>query len=107
LRIQEEKGFNSLVFNCIDKALKSLGESVAQSFFYQIEKNFHFPREEFVARPLEFIKCLEEFLGVAGSKIIERLIVQEIRSAFDLQTASSNSTLEVTIREAKKNFLTR
>jgi hypothetical protein len=107
LRIQEEKGFNGLVFNCIDKALKSLGESVAMSFFYQIEKNFHFPREEFVARPLEFIKCLEEFLGVAGSKIIERLIVQEIRSTFDIPTSSSNATLEGTIREAKKNFLTR
>ncbi len=107
MRIQVDKGFNVLIFNCIEKALKSLGESVALSFFYQIEKNFHFPKEEFVTRPLEFIKCLEEFLGVSGSKIIERLIVQEIRSTFDLPASSSNATLEGAIAEAKKDFLTK
>lgn len=105
MRNPEDKGFNSSIFACIEKALKSLGESVAASIFYQIEKKFNFPREEFASRPIEFIRCLEEFLGVAGSKIIERLIVQEIRTQFEL--TGSNYTLEDAITAAKKDFLTR
>ena len=68
------KGFNGLIFNCIEKALHSLGESVASAFFYQIENKFRFPKEEFASKPIEFIKCLKELLGVSGSATIERLM---------------------------------
>ncbi|HVB11559.1 MAG TPA: hypothetical protein VNE86_00395 [Nitrososphaerales archaeon] len=106
MRIQGQKGFNVEIFICIEKALQSLGESVGLSFFYQIEKKFHFPREEFASKPIEFMKCLEELLGTSGSVIVERLIVREIRSAFNLRASPSNSTMEGAIAEAKKNFLT-
>jgi len=66
LLIQEQKGFNVEIFNCIEKAVQSLGESVA-FILYQIEKKFHFPREEFASKPMEFMKCLKELLGVSGS----------------------------------------
>ena len=93
-----------MIFSCIDRALRSLGDSVAASFFYQIERKSGLPREEFATKPLEIIKCLEELLGVAGSKIIERLIVQEIRNTFNLPSSNA-TTLEVAIKAAKKNFL--
>ncbi|MHB1868023.1 MAG: hypothetical protein ACYCPP_03660 [Nitrososphaerales archaeon] len=106
MRIQEQKGFNGEIFICIEKAFESLGESVALSFFYQIENKFHFPREEFAAKPIEFMNCLKELLGNSGSVIIERLIVREIRSAFNLRVSPSNATMEGAVAEAKRKFLT-
>ncbi len=105
MRNQEEKGFNNLISNCVEKALQSLGEDVATSFFYQIEKKFQFTKEEFASKPLEFTKYLREFLGTSGADIIERLIVQQIRSAFDLSVSPSTKTLEGAVAEAKKSFL--
>ena len=93
-----------MIFACIEKALKTLGDGVSVSFFYQIEKKFGLPKEEFVSKPIEFIRCLEQILGVAGSQIIERLIVQEIRSTFELQ--GQIPTLNSAIESAKKSFLT-
>lgn len=93
-----------MIFSCIEKALKSLGDDVAVSFFYQIEKKFGLSRVELVSRPIEFINCLEQLLGVSGSKIIEKKIVQEIETAFDLRATAS---LEAAITSAKRKFLTR
>lgn len=104
LQNQGEKGFNSMIFSCVERALKSLGDDVAISFFYQIEKKFCLPREELVSRPLELIHCLEQLLGVAGSRIIEKKIVHEIEIDFDL---SSTTSLERAITSAKRKFLTR
>jgi hypothetical protein len=107
LRIQEDRGFNAAIFSCIEKALQPLGQSVALAIFYQIENKFWLPREEFVSRPVEFARCLKEFLGQSGGTTIERLIVNEIRSTFGLVPSQSNSTLVGVIAEAKKDFLTR
>jgi hypothetical protein len=105
LRNQEAPGFNGMIFACIEKALKTLGEGVAVSFFYQIEKKFGLPKEEFVSKPIELISCLEQLLGDAGSQVIEKLIVQEIKTTFQLQ--GSALTLESAIKSARRSFLTR
>ena len=53
LRIPEEKGFNSLVFNCIDKAMKSLGERRRHcQSFTKSRRNFISQERNLSLRPL-------------------------------------------------------
>lgn len=93
------------MFECIDRALRSLGDSVAISFYYHVESRYGLPKEEFASRPLEFVKYLSEFLGATGSSIIEKLILKEIRSSFNLVQSSRNATLDGAIEEARQTFL--
>lgn len=106
MRISKEKGFNSTIFECIETALKKLGESVAASILYQIEEKYKLPRQEFASRPLEMVKFLRTFLGPAGSAVVEKLIMKEIIASFDLTPSGQNSSLEWGIEEARKVFLT-
>ena len=104
--IPEENGFNGTNFDCIEKALNTLGVSVATSVLYQIEKRYQFPREEFASRPIDLVKYLRAFLGASGSAVVERLIVKEIVATFSLSSSQSNSSLEQVVEEAMKTFLT-
>ena len=106
MRISKEKGFNSTIFECIERALKKLGESVTASILYQIEEKYKLPREEFASRPLELVKCLRTFLGPSGSTLVEKLIRKEIIASFALNPSGSSSSLEVMIEDARKVFLT-
>jgi hypothetical protein len=105
LPIPEEKGFNGTIFDCIEKALNTLGVSVASSVLYQIEKRYQFPREEFASRPIDLVKYLRAFLGASGSAVVERLIVKEIVTTFNLSSSRLNSSLEQVVEEARKGFL--
>jgi hypothetical protein len=107
LRISEEKGFNGLIFDCIERALEMLGESVASSVLYQIETKYQFPRVEFAARPLDLVEHLRAFFGPTGFVVIEKLIVKEIMRDFGILSAKSYPSLESVMEQARKAFLAR
>lgn len=95
-----------MIFACIEKALESLGDSAASSILFQIENKYHFPRDEFASRPLDFIRYLREFLGASGSAVIEKMVIREIISAFKLNLPPRDTTFEKGLEEARKSFLT-
>ena len=99
-----ERGFNAKIFDCIDRALGSLGEGVKQSFYHQMKKRSNLTIDKFALRPQELIENLRHILGVSGSTIVEKLIVREIKASFGLQLRGGIE-LEEAIAEARKAFL--
>ncbi|MDA4131047.1 MAG: hypothetical protein OK457_09775 [Thaumarchaeota archaeon] len=99
-----ERGFNAKIFLCIDNALGSLGEGVKQSFYHQLKERSNLTADKFATKPLELIGDLRDILGTAGSSIVEKLIVREIRRSFGLNF-HNGVRLSDAIAEAKKAFL--
>ena len=104
LSFGEESGFNAKIFECIDKALDSLCEGVKPSFYHQIEEKYKLPKERFASRPLAIIEYLDRHLGPTGSAVVERLIVREVRKAFNLD-GEKNLQLSTVINDAKRKFM--
>jgi len=100
----EERGFNARIFQCIDRALGSLGEGVKESFYHQMKERSNLTVDKFATRPLELIENLREILGTAGSSIVEKLIIREIRLSFGLNLRHGTGLMQA-ISEAKKSFL--
>ena len=99
-----ERGFNAKIFECIDKALGSLGEGVKQSFYHQMKERSNLTIDKFATRPQELIENLRQILGVSGSTIVEKLIIQEIRTSFGLKL-QNGITLSEAISDARRTFL--
>lgn len=100
----DDKGFNGKISQCIDRALDTFGEGVKESLYYQIEKQYNIPKEEFVSKPAEIIEHLKKFLGATGSEFVEKLVVREIGKSFGLRF-DVNTSLSIAINEARSKFL--
>ncbi len=100
----DDKGFNGKICQCIDRALDTFGEGVKRSLYYQMERKYHLSREILATKPEVVIELLRLILGPTGSSLIERLVVREIRIAFDLKLGG-NSTLTDVMKEARQKFL--
>ena len=103
---EADRAFNIRIFACIEEALSNLGEGVTEAMFYQIRQRCSLPTAEFASRPAKLLKCLEDMLGSAGSKVVEGLIVREIRSAFGFAQSSPKIGLVQMIAEARQRYLT-
>jgi hypothetical protein len=99
-----EREFNAKIFECIDKALGSLGEGVKQSFYHQMKNRSNLTIDKFATRPKDLIENLRQILGVSGSTIVEKLIIREVRAAFGLQLRS-DIQLEEAISDARNAYL--
>jgi hypothetical protein len=102
---EAERAFNGKIFQCIDRALGSLGEGVKQSFYHQMKERSNLTVDKFAARPLDMVQNLRDILGVAGSSIVEKMILREINSSFGMHL-SSEVTFPEAVSEARKAFLT-
>ncbi len=81
-----EKSFGSTLFSCIDKALSSiLGRLAIESFYYLIDTNYGLPKSKFPEKPLELIEHLKKILGPLAFRAIERVMVTEIKEAFEIE----------------------
>lgn len=85
------------VLECVDRGLASLGESSRQAIYWHFERSFGLTREEILRDPQEFKRVLEEMFGI-GARVLERLIVMEIRSEFKLP--SKVESFEQAIKKA-------
>ena len=99
-----EKGFNARIFQCIERALSTLGETAKVALIHQIASQYNLRPDEIHARPLEFIEHLHEILGDAGYSFIEKLIKREVKTEFHL-TLEEAAPLQQVIAEARKQFL--
>ena len=69
------KDFDKLLLDSIDDALLSLGDSVRQSIYFHVERNFKVTRDEIPQTLEHFQLALEKIFGV-GSRYIEILIMK-------------------------------
>jgi hypothetical protein len=75
--VAKSKEFEKLLLESIDEALLSLGESVRQSIYFHVEKNFQVTKDEIPQTLEHFQLALEKIFGI-GSRYIEILIMKSL-----------------------------
>jgi len=90
------------ILKCIDTALEKLGESVPTSIFYYLKRDFGLERFEIPKKPEVFEKALTSIFGKRGAKVVEKLILVEIRKNFNIKKGSS-STFKRTVENIRKS----
>jgi hypothetical protein len=100
--MDESSDVDEKILECIDTAFRKLGETVAKSIFFYLKKDFSLERLEIPKKPEAFEKALASVFGEQGAKVIEKLILVEIRNAFQLEESSS-STFKEAIAIIKKS----
>lgn len=106
--ISTDRSFNTIIFECIDRGLSSIfGEDAVRALYFAAQQKFGVSKEDLDKRPVELIGCLEEILGNAGSALIEKAIIGEIRSEFNINEVKAELHLSEAIELAKKSFLLR
>ena len=73
----KSKDFDNLLLESIDDALLSLGESVRQSIYFHVERNFKVTRADIPQNLEHFQLALEKIFGL-GSRYIEILIMKSL-----------------------------
>lgn len=76
-RSKPKSGFNEILLSAIDEALSSLGENVAVSIYFHLEKTFKIKRLEIPQRINDFSDALEKIFGL-GAKTLEILCMKKI-----------------------------
>ncbi|HYB04606.1 MAG TPA: hypothetical protein VED17_09090 [Nitrososphaerales archaeon] len=103
-RQYSEKGFNATIFQCIDRALNTLGENAKLALYYQIGSKLNLDAKQFPTRPLDVAESLHKILGDSGYVFIERLMIREIKVTFDLHLKEGMSFSQV-VSHAREKFL--
>jgi hypothetical protein len=80
--LDEDKGFDGRIIDCIYKALDTFGPGTKATIYYQLREIHHLTSLDLQSKPNVMIDHLREILGGAGSMLIERLIVKEIKGFF-------------------------
>ena len=99
-----EKGFDVIIFQCIDKTLGILGESTKKALYYQISRRYNIELSQIKNKAPEVVNSLHEILGEVGYSFIEMKIVNEVSSSFSLGLDVGTS-FEEAVTEARKKFL--
>ncbi|MCW4043993.1 MAG: hypothetical protein NWE94_00570 [Candidatus Bathyarchaeota archaeon] len=71
--------FNEVLLEAINEALSSLGENVAKSIYFHVEKTFNIKPWEIPKRIKEFSNALEQIFGL-GARTLEILCMQKLHN---------------------------
>lgn len=77
LTVGTELTFNKILLEAIDSALSSLGESVKESVYYNMEKIFSIKRYDIPFRIDDFSKALERIFG-PGARPLEIMFMKHL-----------------------------
>jgi len=102
--VGEASGVDQKISECVDTALKKLGENVNKSIYYYLEKDFNLERFEIPKKPEVFEKALTTIFGEQAAKTIEKLILVEIRNTFQLKRGST-LTFKEAVRVIKNSCI--
>ena len=91
------KKYKDRILSCVDRGLDHLGENVKHVIYWHLEHEFGVKKDKIPDKPKEFIRGLEGMYGL-GATIIERSIVREIVSEFEIE---ANDFVEA-VRKAEK-----
>lgn len=105
-RTNVKHDFNSNLLKAVDEALKELGESTAETLYFQLQRNYSIKKEDIPENFDLFILALRSEFGV-GSKTIEALILEKLygtpgSSSSEFQTAVA--TMILLSHEFKQNM---
>jgi hypothetical protein len=81
LRLEEskltKKAFDKLLFEAVEEALASLGDSAKQAIYFHLEGKFKIARNEIPQRVEDFADGLEKIFGI-GAQFLEILIMKQL-----------------------------
>jgi len=83
-----ESELEKRIMQCVDDGLEVLGDSGKKAVYYYLEKNFGVKRKEIPKKPELFRKGLIFIFGEEGTDLIEKWIVEKLRTSFDLKQQS-------------------
>jgi len=86
---------------CIEAGLRHYGVAAEEIVFWNFETKHKLSREDIPDHPKEFVQSLEEMFGIA-SRVIERVIIQEIKTSTELFDLDSFDLVAV-MNRVKKN----
>jgi len=103
----EEDCPSDVLMCAVEQGLSSLGESVAQVIFYNIDKRYSLKRRDIVEKPNRFVEALQSIFG-SGAETIQKLIIQSICAATGVDPSTlSPPTLQHCLRQAEKALATK
>lgn len=74
---KQAKNFEAILLQAVDEALNELGESVKETVYFEMARNWRINKEEIPQKFYQFILALRKEFG-AGSKTIEALILEKL-----------------------------
>jgi len=77
-----EHEFKALLFESIDEALSSLGDSIKQATNLYLEQSFGIRKDDIPYRISAFAQALENIFG-AGGELVETLILKKLYEKID------------------------
>ena len=83
-----ESELEKRIMQYVDDELEVLGDSGKKAVYYYLEKNFGVKQKEITKKPELFGKGLIFIFGEEGTDIIEKRIVEKLRTSFDLKQQS-------------------
>jgi hypothetical protein len=86
---------NRKIAECVSTALKKLGGNIDETIFYYLNKDFGLERLEIAEKPEVFERAILSIFGEQGSKVIMKLVLEELRKTFALK-----KVINLTFREA-------
>lgn len=88
------------ILQCIDNGLETLGDSGKKAIYYYLKKNFKLKRQRIPKKPETFCRGLNLMFGEEGADIIEKWIIEKLKTSFHL-TNQSKITFAKAIRIIK------
>jgi len=73
----QQKTFEKLLLESIDKALDSLGESARQSIYFHLQSKFKITKQDIPQHLEDFENGLEKIFGL-GAQFLEILIMKDL-----------------------------
>jgi hypothetical protein len=80
-----ESKLEKRIMQCVDDGLEVLGDSSKKAVYYYLENNFELKRKEIPKKPEIFRKGLISMFGEEGTDLIEKWIVEKLRTSFNLK----------------------
>jgi len=98
----EEDCPNEVLMCAVERGLSTLGESVAQVVFYNLDRRYSLKRQDILRKPNRFVEALQAIFG-SGAETIQKLIIRSICSTTGLDSKSLRQlSLPSCIKEAQK-----
>ncbi len=85
--------FDEILQSAVDEALSTLGESVKETIYFHLQKNFNVPRENVSENLEDFQFGLEKIFG-AGAGYLEILIMKNLHAKIGLSLEIEGGELE-------------
>lgn len=73
------------ILQCVDKGLSVYGSSIRQTVYWQLLMKYKIKASDIPSSPELFCVGLEKILGSGGAVMVERAIVNEMITTFDLK----------------------